>query len=150
MPLCLFLSFWGLQSFAFYLSASDTVAKITQRMWKVSQRGNSSIDVADGSKSIDWCYVFYALYTQFAAVLLATVPRWYFLQALGSNILWMMPLAIAVTRIDMTPQSAWTYHSVIFGGSLVFSFFVVTAVLSTWAWCLRKGKVRLQVVHSSL
>jgi len=132
VPFCLFLSFWGIRSYSFYLSESEAVADITQKMWK----------------SIDWCYIFYALNYQLAAILLATVPRWFLYQALGSNLAWMMPWAIAVSRISMTPNNAWTYHSVIFGGALVFDFCNVTIVCALWAWLLVRGRVWLAPVYS--
>jgi len=100
-------------------------------------------------QSIDWCYIFYALNYQLAAILLATVPRWFLYQALGSNLAWMMPWAIAVSRIGMTPNNAWTYHSVIFGGALVFDFCNVTIVCVLWAWMLARGRIWLAPVYSS-
>jgi len=36
IPFCIFLSQWGIKGFAYYLSNSETVSVITQRMWKVS------------------------------------------------------------------------------------------------------------------
>ncbi|KAF9506718.1 hypothetical protein BS47DRAFT_1378070 [Hydnum rufescens UP504] len=121
---CLFLSFSGIKSFAFYLSESETVADIAQHMWK----------------TIDWCYIFYAVNYQLAAILLATVPRWFLYQALGSNLAWMLPWAIAVSHVGMTPQNAWTYHSIIFGGALVFDFCNVAIVCVLWAWLLSRGR----------
>jgi len=132
VPFCLFLSFWGIRSYAFYLSESEAVADITQKMWK----------------SIDWCYIFYAVNYQLAAILLATVPRWFLYQALGSNLVWMMPWAIAASRIGMTPNNAWTYHSVIFGGALVFDFCNVASVCVVWAWFLARGRIWLAPVYS--
>ncbi|KAF7903011.1 hypothetical protein EAF00_002913 [Botryotinia globosa] len=79
---CIFLSLWGIRKFSFYLSESAAVAKITEHMWR----------------TIDWCYIFYAVTTQLAAILLATVPKLYFVQSLGSNLLWMLPWAIACLR----------------------------------------------------
>ena len=76
-------------------------------------------------QNIDWCYIFYAVQAQLAAILLATNPRWYLYQALGSNFLWVLPWAIVVTKIKLSEEHAWTYYSIIFGGSLVFSFFDV-------------------------
>lgn len=130
VPLCLFLSFYGARHFAYYISASAPVSSITEHMWK----------------TIDWCYIFYALSTQLATVLLATRPRWYLYQSLISNICWVLPWAIAVTRVGITPDDAWTYHSIVFGGSLVFSFFDVLVVDALWAWRLMKGKMRLPPV----
>ena len=99
-------------------------------------------------KTIDWCYIFYAISTLLASILLSTIPRFYFLQAVLSNLLWMLPWAIAVTKLDMTAENAWTYHSIVFGGSLVFSFFAVLVVLVIWAWALSRGKVRLNPVRA--
>ncbi|KAH8793271.1 hypothetical protein BGZ57DRAFT_938170 [Hyaloscypha finlandica] len=134
VPICILLSIWGIKQFAFYLSESEPVALITQHMWK----------------TIDWCYIFYAVNYQIAAIVIATTTRWFLIQALGSNLLWMLPWAIAVTRIGMTPENAWSYHSIIFGGALVFDFFNVSLVVGIWAWYLMKGKISLAPVHSSL
>ena len=101
-------------------------------------------------QNIDWCYIFYALATQIAAILLATNPRWYLYQALGSNLLWVLPWAIVVTKVQMPAQDAWTFYSVIFGGSLVFDAFDVSLVVAIWAWRLAKGKMLVQKVHSTL
>ncbi|KAE8450667.1 hypothetical protein EG329_006012 [Mollisiaceae sp. DMI_Dod_QoI] len=134
IPFCIFLSFWGIKSFAYYLSGSDAVATITQHMWK----------------TIDWCYIFYALDTQIAAILLATTTRYYLIQSLGSNLLWMLPWAITVTKISMTPDNAWHYDSIIFGGALVFDFLNVMIVLGVWSWLLTRGRLALTPVHIDL
>jgi hypothetical protein len=83
-----------------------------------------------------------------AAILLSTTPNLYFIQSLGSNLLWMLPWAIAVTKIHMTAENAWTYHSIIFGGALVFDFFNVGLVLGVWAWLLRRGRLTLMSLGS--
>lgn len=101
-------------------------------------------------KNIDWCYIFYALNYQLAAILLATVPRWYLYQALGSNFLWMLPWAIVVTVVHLTQEHAWTFYSIIFGGALVFDFFNVSLVLFFWTRRLMKGKVKLQVTLETI
>jgi hypothetical protein len=62
----------------------------------------------------------------------------------------MLPWAIAVTRIGMTPENAWSYDSIIFGGALVFDFFNASLVVAIWAWYLMRGKIPLAPVHSSL
>ncbi|KAI7346000.1 hypothetical protein KC336_g22845, partial [Hortaea werneckii] len=103
VPICLFLSFYGARRFAHYITGSGVVARITAKMWR----------------TIDWCYIFYAVSTQLATILLATRPRWYLYQSLVSNIFWVLPWAIAVTKTGITPDDAWTYHSIVFGGSLV-------------------------------
>ncbi|KAI7473649.1 hypothetical protein KC357_g5440 [Hortaea werneckii] len=90
VPICLFLSFYGARRFAHYITGSGEVARITAKMWRTT----------------DWCYIFYALSTQLATILLATRPRWYLYQSLVSNIFWVLPWAIAVTKIGITPDDA--------------------------------------------
>ena len=128
--MCLFLSFYGARRFAYFISESEAVAQITEAMWQ----------------TIDWCYIFYALSTQLATILLATRPRWYLYQSLISNLCWVLPWAIAVTRIGISPDDAWTYHSIVFGGSLVFSFVDIVIVDLIWAWTLVKGRMSLPPV----
>lgn len=99
------------------------------------------------TQNIDWCYIFYALNYQLSAILLATNPRWFLYQALGSNLLWVLPWAIVVTNVKMSQEHAWTFYSIIFGGSLVFSFLVVGVVLMLWASRLMKGKITLRRVE---
>jgi hypothetical protein len=130
VPICLFLSFYGARRFAFFISESEDVARVTETMWQ----------------TIDWCYIFYALSTQLATILLATRPRWYLYQSLISNICWVLPWAIAVTKIGITPDNAWKYHSIVFGGSLVFSFVDILIVDLIWAWTLMKGRMSLPPV----
>ncbi|KAI9763084.1 MAG: hypothetical protein M1840_000931 [Geoglossum simile] len=134
VPLCIFLSLWGMNGFAFYLSRSTAVAKIATKMWK----------------TIDWCYIFFALNYQIAAILLATSPRWFLYQALGSNFLWILPWAIVVTEVRMSAEEAWKFVAIIFGGALVFDFFNVSAVCVCWAWRLMKGKVRVRAVERTI
>ncbi|KAH0204800.1 hypothetical protein KCU99_g2654, partial [Aureobasidium melanogenum] len=131
IPLCIFMSEYGARRFAFYLSEPSTVAQITAHMWR----------------TIDWCYTFYALSTQLAAILLATRPRWYLYQSLISNLLWVLPWAIVVSKANITPSDAWTYHSIVFGGSLVFSFFDVSIVDLVWLWSLLRGNMRLPKIY---
>jgi len=128
--MCLFLSFYGASRFAYFISESEAVAQITETMWQ----------------TIDWCYIFYALSTQLATILLATRPRWYLYQSLISNICWVLPWAIVVTQIGITPDDAWKYHSIVFGGSLVFSFLDIVIVDFIWAWTLVKGRMSLPPV----
>ncbi|KAF2669637.1 hypothetical protein BT63DRAFT_455618 [Microthyrium microscopicum] len=131
VPLCLFLSFWGAGPFAHYLSNSDAVSNITAHMWK----------------TIDWCYIFYAVSTQMATVLLATKPRWYLYQSLVSNLCYVLPWAIVCQVVRLHPEDAWTYHSLVFGGSLVFSFFDILIVDAIWIWNLRRGRSK-QTLHT--
>ncbi|KAG9229766.1 hypothetical protein BJ875DRAFT_177525 [Amylocarpus encephaloides] len=134
VPICIFFSFWGMQRFSYYLSNSEDVADIAAKMWR----------------NIDWCYIFYAITTQFSGILLATVPRWYLFQSLGSNFLWMLPWAIVVTVKNFAEKEAWTYYATIFGGALVFDFANVALVLYLWAWKLLQGRMRLQPVTASI
>jgi Na+-driven multidrug efflux pump len=128
VPLCLLMSFFGARPFARYLSGSDRVSRIAARMWR----------------TIDWCYILYAVSTQLAAILAATMPRWYLYQSLASNILYVLPWAIVCQVTDLNAGDAWTYHSLVFGGGLVFSFFTILAVTSWWAVRLQSGKLRLR------
>ncbi|KAI9678791.1 MAG: hypothetical protein M1817_005849 [Caeruleum heppii] len=129
IPLCIFLALFGCRPFAYYLSGSDTVAAITTHMWR----------------TIDWCYILYALTAQLAAILLATRPKWYLYQSLLSNLLYVLPWAIVCQVVRLDPADAWTYHSLVFGGSLVFSFVIVVVVDGLWVWRLSTGKMRVEV-----
>jgi hypothetical protein len=125
IPLCLIMSFAGAEPFARYLSGSEEVARITARMWR----------------TIDWCYIMYGVSTQLAAILVSTRPTWYLYQSLASNILYVLPWAIACQVVDLNVGDAWTYHSLVFGGSLVFSFFTIIVVDGVWALRLLKGRM---------
>ncbi|KAF7970939.1 hypothetical protein HWV62_22590 [Athelia sp. TMB] len=131
VPLCLFLALYGARPFAYYLSRSDAVANIVEKMWK----------------TIDWCYIFYALDTQLATILLATRPTWYLYQSLVENIFYILPWCIAMTIINVNPDNAWTYDALIFGGSLVISFGVVLCVDALWARKLLRGTLSLGVMR---
>jgi Na+-driven multidrug efflux pump len=127
IPLCLLMSFLGARPFARYLSGSDEVSRIAARMWR----------------TIDWCYILYGVSTQLAAILVSTRPRWYLYQSLASNILYVLPWAIVCQIVELDAGDAWTYHSLVFGGSLVFSFFTIIAVDGVWAARLKRGKMRV-------
>ncbi|KPM42499.1 hypothetical protein AK830_g4034 [Neonectria ditissima] len=129
VPVAICLSRVGARPFARYLSGSDEVADVTAYMWR----------------TIDWCYVFYAMSTQMATVLLATRPKWYLYQSLASNLLYVLPWAIACEVVKFDQQNAWSYHRLVFGGSLVFSFLDVLVVDVIWATMLMSGKMRLEV-----
>ncbi|KAJ9137440.1 MatE (Na+-driven multidrug efflux pump) domain protein [Pleurostoma richardsiae] len=133
VPLAIFLTLFGARPFARYLSGSDEVAGVTASMWR----------------TIDWCYIFYAMSTQLATVLLATRPKWYLYQSLASNLLYVLPWAIVCQVKDLDEDHAWTYHSLVFGGSLVFSFVDILVVDLLWAWTLVTGRVRLETFLNS-
>lgn len=126
IPLCLLMSLLGARSFARYLSGSDTVARITARMWR----------------TIDWCFILYGVSTQLAAVLVLTKPRWYLYQSLMSNILYVLPWAVVCQVVVLDKENAWTYHSMVFGGSLVFSFFTILVFDGVWVTRLKAGKMK--------
>ncbi|CAG8956493.1 hypothetical protein HYFRA_00003879 [Hymenoscyphus fraxineus] len=134
VPICIFLSIWGIKPFAYYLSASQEVAEITQKMWRY----------------IDWTYIFYALSTQLSALLLATVPRFYLYQSLGSNFLWMLPWAIVMTTTKFGEERAWMFYAVIFGGALVIDFLNVGGVVVGWELALRRGRMGVRSVGRGL
>ena len=129
VPIAIFLSLWGARSFARFISDSDEVADVTAYMWK----------------TIDWCYIFYAMSTQMATVLLATRPKWYLYQSLASNFLYVLPWAIVCQVKDLNANNAWTWHSLVFGGSLVFSFVDVLVVDAVWVWTLVTGRAKLEI-----
>jgi hypothetical protein len=146
--ICIALSTHGMQTFAYFLSGSETVAQITQMMWKVVATPVPPITKPTNfsCQAIDWTYIFYALNYQLAAILLATSPRWYLYQALGSNFLWMLPWAVVVTKVSFPETIAWTYYAIIFGGALVFDFIDVSITLLIWAFGLSKGKIKVNVI----
>ncbi|KAL8284029.1 hypothetical protein RQP46_005142 [Phenoliferia psychrophenolica] len=125
VPLCLILSFAAARPFAKYLSDSDEVAMIVQRMWK----------------SIDWCYIMYGVSTCLATVLLATKPRWYLGQSLIANLFYCLPWAIALSQVRIDEDSAWTYHALVFGGSLVATFVIILVFDAVWALRLKAGRL---------
>ncbi|KAF2651210.1 hypothetical protein K491DRAFT_729870 [Lophiostoma macrostomum CBS 122681] len=133
VPLCLLMSFFGTRPFARYISGSDTVAKIAAHMWR----------------TIDWCYIFYATSTQLATVLLATRPIWYLYQSLATNIIWVLPWAIVCQTAQLNPNNAWTYNSLVFGGSLVFSLFVILIGDGRWGLRLMQGKGKVGHVRTT-
>jgi Na+-driven multidrug efflux pump len=130
IPLCLAMSFASAETFARYLSGSEDVARITAHMWR----------------TVDWCYILYGVSTQLAAILVSTRPTWYLYQSLASNILYVLPWAIVCQVVQLSSGNAWTFHSLVFGGSLVFSFVTIVAVDGAWMVRLKKGKMRLRRV----
>lgn len=44
-----------------------------------------------------------------------------------------------MSRIGLNKDTAWKYHSIIFGGSLVVSFIIIVFVLAAWGWRLNRG-----------
>ncbi|RKU44956.1 hypothetical protein DL546_006455 [Coniochaeta pulveracea] len=129
VPIAIFLSIFGARPFALYISGSEAVADVTAYMWR----------------TIDWCYIFYAMSTQLATVLLATRPKWYLAQSVASNIFYVLPWAVVCQVKDLSQGNAWTWHSLVFGGSLVFSFVIILVFDVTWVWSLRTGRAKLDV-----
>lgn len=95
------------------------------------------------------CYILYAVSTELATVLLATCPLWYLYQSLLSNFLYVFPWAIVCQVVSLNPDNAWTYHSLVFGGSLVFSFFDILFVDGIWAWRLLTGRMHLEKLRAT-
>lgn len=122
----------GVRPFARYLSGSDAVADVTAYMWR----------------TIDWCYIFYAASTQIATILLATRPPWYLYQSLASKFLYVLPCAIVCQAANLDADNAWTYHRLVFGGSLAFSFLDMPVVVALWAWILHNGRAKLDVFRA--
>ncbi|KAK4097977.1 hypothetical protein N658DRAFT_477873 [Parathielavia hyrcaniae] len=128
VPVAIALSLRGARSFARYLNDSEEVAEVTAYMWR----------------TIDWCYIFHAASTQLASVVLAMRPKWYLYQSLASNLLYVLPWAIVCQIGHLDEGNAWTYHSLVFGGSLVFSFMDIVVVDALWVWSLMTGRARLE------
>ncbi|KAF4592485.1 hypothetical protein GQ602_002784 [Ophiocordyceps camponoti-floridani] len=128
VPVCIFMSMGGIRYFTRQLSGSDAVALVAEKMWR----------------TIDWCYIMYAVSTQLVAILLATRPKWYLWQSLASNLLYVLPWAVFCQVKHLNEDDAWTYHALIFGGSLVFSFVCTPIVLAVWVWVLRTGRAHLE------
>lgn len=103
--------------------------------WQVDQRAGHS------DTNCPRCYLLYAVNTQLVSVLLATRPDWYLYQSLVSNLAYVLPWAIVCEVVDLNPDNAWTYHSLVFGGSLVFSFVECVVVEAIWAWMFVAGKL---------
>lgn len=153
IPLLIFMSLYRCNSFALWLSNSPYVSNIVGHMWR----------------TIDWCvclfftywllnpltllsrcYILYNVSIQFAAILLATWTSWYLVQSLISNMFYVLLWAIVCQVTDLNPDNAWTYHSLVFGGSLVFSFVKILVVIMIWAWGVLNGKLRLDVLWLSI
>ncbi|KAL9001074.1 MAG: hypothetical protein Q9188_005541 [Gyalolechia gomerana] len=149
VPLCIFFAIWGSRPFAMYLSGEGAVADITAKMWRTIDWSGGLLHREPSHYPADGdfyrCYILYALSTQLATLLLATRPKWYLLQSLLSNLLYVLPWALVCQVIDLNEEDAWTYHSLVFGGSLVFSFFAILAVDVAWLWRLSNGKMRIEV-----
>jgi len=125
IPLLLLFTFLLIRPFAYYLSDSGPVADVVQKMWR----------------TIDWCYIIYGVSTQLSTILLATRPELYWWKSFSSNLAWDLPWAIAVTKIGITESTAWKWHGIIFGGSLVWNGVDTIAWIAFWWWLLRRGKV---------
>lgn len=95
-------------------------------------------------RAIDWCYIFYAMSTMLATILLATRPSWYLWQSLTSNFLYVLPWAIVCQTATLSAEKAWAYHSLVLGGSLVFSFVDICVVDGLWIWTLMTGRMTLE------
>ncbi|BCS17463.1 uncharacterized protein APUU_10291S [Aspergillus puulaauensis] len=130
IPLLIFMALFGCERFAFFLSQSDDVSGIVAHMWR----------------TIDWCYVLYAVSTQLAALLLATRTSLYLAQSLISNLFYVLPWAIVCQVADLSPDNAWTYHSIVFGGSLVFSFGEILIIDVIWAMRFLRGQLSTRTV----
>jgi hypothetical protein len=94
-------------------------------------------------RTIDWCYIFYAVSSQASAILLATRPELYWWKSFASNLVWDLPWAIAISRIGITEATAWRFHAIVFGGSLVLSCGITAVFVAWWWWSLRRGKATL-------
>ncbi|KAJ3181954.1 hypothetical protein HDU85_003472 [Gaertneriomyces sp. JEL0708] len=120
--LAILLSLWLVRPFAFYLSNSDTVANLTERMFR----------------SLDWTYILFTVQCQFTALLLATRLDIWFLNSLASNVLWVFPWCIVLAKVEIPNDKAWVYHAIIFGGSLVCGSVLTILFIGLWWWAVRR------------
>ncbi|KAI8815837.1 uncharacterized protein EV422DRAFT_623934 [Fimicolochytrium jonesii] len=120
--LALLMSFALIKPFALYLSSSSTVAELTTTLFH----------------QLDWCYVLFTLQVQLVAVLLATRLDIWFMTALTTNILWVLPWCIAFQIGAVPVEKAWSFYALVFGGGLVFDFAVVVLTLGVWWWAVRR------------
>ena len=128
VPLLIFMWFWGVESFALYLSGSEVVAQMTAQMWS----------------TIDWCYIMYALYYQLATIPLATRPNWYLYQSMCASILYALPWAFVREVADLNVGDAWVHHSLVLGGSLIVRLIIILLFDCLWFFRLVMGKMRLE------
>ncbi|KAI9029442.1 hypothetical protein DFJ74DRAFT_629860 [Hyaloraphidium curvatum] len=105
------------EPYAFYLSGSSEVAELAETMWR----------------TLHWTYVFFVVGMQLAVVLVATLPLFYLASSLAANILWVLPWAVAVRYMVLTPDNAWPWYAIIFGGSLVVGSVFTAAAVASWA-----------------
>lgn len=91
-------------------------------------------------RTIDWCYIFYAVTTQLASVLLATKPKWFLVQSAVTNLVYVLPWAVAMqVKEGNLGGDPWKWYALVFGGSMVVSFVVVSGVLGIWVWRGRRN-----------
>ena len=144
------MSLYGCESFTLWLSNSHPVSNIVGHMWRTIDWCAPYFSfLLPARKTLtlqNRCYILYAISIQVAAILLATRTSWYLAQSLISNIFYVLPWAIVCQVVNLNPENAWTYHSLVFGGSLVFSFVDILIVGSIWAWRLLNGKLELDAV----
>ncbi|KAJ3156904.1 hypothetical protein HDU86_003439 [Geranomyces michiganensis] len=123
LALALLMSFVLIKPFARYLSSSESVAELTTTLFH----------------QLDWCYVLFTLQLQLVAILLATRLDIWFVTALTTNILWVLPWCIALQVGAVPEDRAWWFYGFIFGGGLVFDFGVVLVALAFWRWAVQRN-----------
>jgi hypothetical protein len=45
--------------------------------------------------------------------------------------------------VKLNAGDAWTYHSLVFGGISVFSFFVIGGIVAMWVVRLKRGEMNV-------
>ncbi|KAK2713043.1 uncharacterized protein LOC136025301 isoform X2 [Artemia franciscana] len=122
--LAITFSFWLVEPFAYFLSESLEVAALVKMMWI----------------SIDWTYILFSISTQLSAILLSTLPVFFFIKSLLGNLLWVLPWSIALSTLSISAEEAWQYYAIIFGGSLVIGFIMQLISLGGWVYFNMKRK----------
>ncbi|KAJ8128206.1 hypothetical protein O1611_g5432 [Lasiodiplodia mahajangana] len=131
VPIAIFLSLFGARAFALYISGSQDVADVTAYMWR----------------TIDWCYIFYAMSTQLATILLATRPKWYLYQSLASNIL----VIIVNSIMEQTIRSLTSHYMSLSGWGAGSHHFASSGNESNYRQLsTHRNEIRLLVIEPAL
>lgn len=123
VPSCLLLSMYFIRPYAYFISRSDAVSDLVTHFWR----------------TVDWCYIIYGMAAQISTILLATKPHMYWYKSFMTVVLWDLPWAVAVNRASLNEETAWGWHSWIFGGGVVWMGIVTGLWVVGWWWALRRG-----------
>ena len=127
-----------------WLTGGERVATLTIKMWHVSGDRRRRSRIAS-LQTLNWFYALCAIGKQVGSLLLVTTPRFFFYQSIITNIFWLLPWAIAFTKLQLEAadeRRALTLHAALFGGALTLSFIVTSAAAVIWTLRLKKRLIR--------